>query len=514
MSTKASDDDDRSNGNTEARANGGGGGSDSGGGDGESLPHSFEAVVARLDRFWQKPVSADYPMRQPGGRVGRFRIIRLIGHGSFGMVYLAYDTELRRDVALKIPRIEVMIDESRRQRFEQEAVAAAMLDHPGIVPIYDARIRAETPYIASAYCPGPSLDQWLRRRTTHVPCRDAANFIAMLSDAVNYAHQHGVLHRDLKPANVLLVPSGTDTGETGELTEYEPRLTDFGLAKIAESDFQDTRSSLLIGTPLYMAPEQLRPNQESTLPTIDVYSLGVLLFELLTRRTPFDSETYFDVIEKLRKCDAPRLRELRPDVPRDLEIICGKCLQKLAIDRYETADLLARDLRQFTAGREISARSLGTWTRLNRWAANPDRIQQASLYAVVFNSLLLIWVVFFVISAGGLAIGTETQHATDFLPDTAMAICLFQIPKIWVAIQSGRGKLWAVWIGVMAAAVHVTVAGANGLGLLPVYDEIYRDNPIVRWAAHSFLVVGAAAELTFYLFALYARLKLKHCLIS
>ena len=252
---------------------------------------SIEEVVARLEQLWAAPGTTHGPDADlPGLRFGRYQLRGLRGQGAFGVVYLARDTQLDRDVAIKIPRAQVLADVEKRGRFEAEASAAAMLDHPGIITVYEADLTGPTPYIASAFCPGPDLGEWLASEHWPTSWSDATAFIAQLADAVQYAHERGVYHRDLKPSNVLLMPRGdcphftSDSGQSievsretdsdgapssgelgtvpiasayGKLSDYQPKLTDFGLAKLTQMTAAETRSSLLLGTPLYMAPEQL-----------------------------------------------------------------------------------------------------------------------------------------------------------------------------------------------------------------------------------------------------------------
>jgi len=181
---------------------------------------------------------------QPLTRLGRFQIRRELGRGGFGIVFLAHDPSLNRDVALKIPRPEVLVSPASRHRFQHEAQAAGRLDHPNVVPVYEVGEISGLAYIASAYCPGISLADWLHDRKEPVPARNAAGWIATLADAVQHAHSRGVLHRDLKPSNVLLVSSGVVSGESSHAPEsgsaadsgLTPKITDFGLAKLVAKE--------------------------------------------------------------------------------------------------------------------------------------------------------------------------------------------------------------------------------------------------------------------------------------
>ncbi|MBI3468955.1 MAG: serine/threonine protein kinase, partial [Planctomycetes bacterium] len=191
--------------------------------------------------------------------LGRFQIHRELGHGGCGIVYLAFDPVLQREVALKVPRPESLIDPHLRRRFLREAQAAAALDHPNILPVYEAQEIGAVCYITSAYCRGPTLAAWLKEHPLPVPPRIAALIVVALADALHHSHRRGILHRDLKPSNVLLEPNRADAGvgaTPGDELAFIPKLTDFGLAKLLGTKADETRSGTVLGTPMYMAPEQ------------------------------------------------------------------------------------------------------------------------------------------------------------------------------------------------------------------------------------------------------------------
>jgi serine/threonine protein kinase len=302
-------------------------------------------------------------------KLGRFQVRRELGRGAFGVVWLAHDPHLRRDVALKVPRAEALVSPEARERFLREARAAAGLDHPNVVPVYDAGEVGSVCYIASAYCPGTNLAAWLRQRDEPVPAREAAALVATLADGVEHAHGRGVVHRDLKPANVLLeTGGGDDTNPT-----FLPRITDFGLAKLlaVEPGWEgeapaepratgaQTESGAIVGTPCYMAPEQAGGKSREVGPAADVYALGAILYEVLTGRPPFQGETVLDVLLQVRAQEPVPPGSLRAKMPRDLETICLKCLEKAPARRYPTARALADDLRRFLAGEPVQARPVG-----------------------------------------------------------------------------------------------------------------------------------------------------------
>jgi WD40 repeat protein len=317
----------------------------------------------------------------PLSALGRFAIRRELGRGGFGIVFLADDPVLGRAVALKVPRPEVLVTAELRQRFQREARASAGLDHPHIVPVHEVGEVGSLCYIVSAYCPGISLAQWLNQQTEPVPVRDAAALLRDLAGAVQHAHAHGVVHRDLKPANILLVSGGVVSGEWSErepvatihhspLTTHQPKITDFGLAKLAQEEHPgaETQSGAIVGTPQYMAPEQAAGKNREVGPAADVYALGAMLYELLTGRPPLQGETHLDTLLQVQFSEPLPPTRLRPKLPRDLETICLKCLEKEPARRYGAACELAADLDRFLAGEPIDARPAGRLERTWKWA--------------------------------------------------------------------------------------------------------------------------------------------------
>jgi tetratricopeptide (TPR) repeat protein len=332
----------------------------------------------------------------PWAVLGRFELRRELGRGGFGVVYLAYDPALGREVALKVPRLEAALTSDLRDRFRTEARAAAGLDHPNLVPVYEVGEVGPVCYLVSAYCPGASLADWLRRRADPVPFRLAAGLAAKLAEAVEHAHAHGVLHRDLKPANVLL-----ETPEDSEATDglgFVPRVTDFGLAKLMDpaGPAGPTRTGAVLGTPAYMAPEQAGGKARAVGPAADVYSLGAILYELLTGRPPFVGESDLDTLHQVRSAEAVSPSRLRPRVPRDLETICLKCLEKDSARRYPTAAALAGDLNRFLAGQSVRARPVGRPERAWRYCCRRPLVASltAALIVAVGSGLVgltLLW---------------------------------------------------------------------------------------------------------------------------
>lgn len=338
----------------------------------------FVSNSKKRDNHQSQP---DRSPREPT-RLGRFKIEAVLGTGGFGIVYRAFDPLAKRQVALKAPRVEALVSPELRRRFDQEAAAAARLEHPNIVAVLEAGLDAPVPFIASVYYAAPTLARWLRDHPGTLSPRQAAELVRQLALGVEHAHVRGVLHRDIKPSNVLLT-----TSSTGELV---PKLTDFGLAKLMESG-DWTQSGALLGTIKYMAPEQAAGQTRDIGPAADIYGLGALLYELLAGQPPFHAATDLEVIRQVQEKEPSSLTAANRAIPRDLETICLKCLEKSPAKRYTSATALAEDLRRFLAGEPIAARPVGAFERLIKWARRrPLAAAFAALASVAVASILAI----------------------------------------------------------------------------------------------------------------------------
>ncbi len=341
-----------------------------------------------LEAVW--PRSAPSWLELPQ-EFGRFSIVRELGRGGFGVVFLAEDSMLGRRVALKVPRPEVLVTPEFRRRFLREAEAASRLDHPHIVPVYEVGEEGPVCYIASAYCEGLTLAQWLRGQTKPVPVRVASRLVAVLAGAVAHAHERGILHRDLKPGNILLQQrEGTalTPGGPNDDLGFLPRICDFGLAKLLDQVSEETRSGVPIGSPAYMAPEQASGRLREHGPGTDVYALGVILYELLTGRPPHRGETDLETLRMIADLDPPSPRALRPGLPRDLERIVLKCLEKGPGRRYSSALELTADLHRFLDGKPVHARPVSVWAHAGKWGRR--RPMHAALALIVGAGVLAI----------------------------------------------------------------------------------------------------------------------------
>jgi WD40 repeat protein/serine/threonine protein kinase len=321
-----------------------------------------------------------------------YEIIEEIGRGGMGVVYKARQLSLNRLVALKMILAGAHASTADCERFRREAEAVARLGHPNVVQIHEVGEQDGVPFLCLEYVEGGSMADRLDGRPH--PVDSAAEFVETLARTIHHAHQQGIVHRDLKPANVLLTAGSWQQGGGSEslpadsrLLRATPKITDFGLAKRLDLDGNST-TQRIAGTPSYMAPEQVQRGKEPIGPAVDIYALGVILYELLTGRVPFKGNTALDTVLQVLNQDPMPPSCLRPALPADLETICLRCLAREPARRYATALDVAEDLRRFLDGRPILARRTGKSELFWRWCRRNPRI--AGLTAAVFALLMLV----------------------------------------------------------------------------------------------------------------------------
>jgi eukaryotic-like serine/threonine-protein kinase len=323
-----------------------------------------------------------------GKSFGRFQSLELVGYGGFGSVYRAFDPRHNRRIALKIPYRRIALDATMVRRFQIEAEAAAKLDHPGIVPLYEVGTVDSRPYIASAYAPGLNLSQWRKRLSSqgrNFEPRAAAFVAKAVARAMEVAHSHGVIHRDLKPSNIILQPAAGSADVEIDGVSYWVRIIDFGLAKLGEGVSDLTRTDIHLGTPHFMAPEQFTRRFGSISLLTDVYGLGATLYTVLAGREPFAGEEQLDLFGRILVDSPEPPSTLRPEVPGDLSAICRRCLEKAPTDRFGSMRELADDLERFLHGRRVKAD--GSWiSKAVRGVRRRSTLTKALVLAIAISA--------------------------------------------------------------------------------------------------------------------------------
>ena len=360
-----------------------------------------------------------------GTPCGVYRLLHEVARGGMGVVFKAYDTKLQRTVALKMILDRNLASPEAVQRFYAEAEMAAGLNHPGIVPVYDVGSHAGHHYYVMGLVEGPTLSQELARRQFTV--EEATRLVLNLAHAVAHAHQHGVIHRDLKPGNILLADNGM------------PQITDFGLAKRTNRPSEFTIAGQVLGTPGYMAPEQAAGDVWQSGAAVDVYALGAILYHLLTGHPPF--RTALDALACVLEQDPVPPRVLSRRVPRDLNIICMKCLSKNPADRYGTARELADDLHRYLQGELIQAKPLSVRRRTLRWARHRPRL------AAVLVTMTAFYLYHLVCLAAGNpgSLGFFHLLATG---STAL-VCLYAWSfQILIMRPAASARILYAWVGI------------------------------------------------------------------
>ena len=340
----------------------------------------IEAVQSTLAPAQAESPSSHPPVNKHNEDFGDYELIEEIARGGMGVVYKARQVKANRIVALKMILSGKLAGHEEIKRFYTEAEAAANLDHPHIVPVFDVGEIDRQHYFSMGYIEGRSLKDRVKRGP--LSSRDAAELLKSIAEAIAYAHEMGVIHRDLKPANVLLDLDG------------RPRVTDFGLARKVEGGSDLTASGQIMGTPAYMAPEQAAGKTDEVREAADVYALGAILYEMLTGRPPFQAKSTFDVLRQVQEQEPKPLHQLDSSIDRDVETICLKCLEKEQAQRYSSARALMEELGRFLQGQPIQARAITRTERLWRWCKR-NRVVASLGSLLVVTGVVIVAVLIF-----------------------------------------------------------------------------------------------------------------------
>jgi eukaryotic-like serine/threonine-protein kinase len=450
------------------------------------------------------PTTAIAPPAFLPRKFGAYELQEELGRGGMGIVYKAWQPELKRTVALKMMLGGELASAAILARFRAEAQSAAQLDHPNIVPLYEVGEQDGQAFFTMRYVPGKTLAQ--AAAVAPLPQREAARLVATVSRGVHYAHRHGILHRDLKPSNILLGNSEQATGNSDQPSSLLPvascllpMITDFGLAKQVAGSEGLTKTGAVLGTPSYMPPEQAAGSRGQLCPASDVYSLGAILYELLTRRPPFQGATPVDTILCVLEQELVPPRLLNPRIDRELEMICVKCLQKAPDLRYGSAEELARDLDAYLAGEPISASSWNFLTFTARMLRPTHHATVMENWGVLWMwhsvALLILYGLTCVFSAGGV------QSAWPYLGLWGLGLCT------WAAFFWTMRKRGGPITFVERQVAHVWAAGIAGFaGVL--LAEMFMGQPALSMApvlgvvgGMCFLVKAGILSGAFYLSA-------------
>jgi serine/threonine protein kinase len=324
-------------------------------------------------------LGANAPIPESDRSFGDYELLGRIARGGMGVIYKARQVCLNRVVAVKMMLPGLLVSEAEASRFQNEAEVIANLRHPNIVAVHEVGAHDGQRYFSMDYVEGQSLAAVVRDHP--LPARTAARYVKVIAEAIHYAHQQGILHRDLKPSNVLLDKAGN------------PRITDFGLAKRLASDSRLTATGTVLGTPSYMPPEQADGKSRRIGPASDVYSIGAILYELLTGRPPFQAATPLDTILLVINTEPIAPRMLNPKLSRDLETICLKCLEKDPRWRYQSAQELADDLDRYLKREPIKARPINLLNRGWRWCRRNPWQTTAAAALVLATLMASLWAI-------------------------------------------------------------------------------------------------------------------------
>jgi len=478
----------------------------------ESNPDATADLESRLDRLWNDRKSLSIGAGT-GQQFGHYKVQRVVGAGAFGIVYLATNLKTDKPVALKIPRTEVLVDSDKLQRFVNEAKLIADLDHPNIVALLASDIVGPVPWLATEWCDGSDLGKWIQQhsvRSSETPnWHEIANLMALVADAVEHVHQQGIAHRDLKPANIMLCTRDDSDGDS--LADFIPKVADFGMSKLHDGDLANTQSSVILGTPFYMAPEQMDDRKKSSSSSSqatmnsDIYSLGAVLFELLTGSPPVQGDNYFEVMTNAKSPTRPRASKKQSGLPSGLDKICSICLRMNPDARYESAADLAADLRRYINGESIEGRNYAISKQYAFWHHLQPWKKVAGAFTLFYCFVIGLW---FTVTACGYFVFNDlpVSESIEMAPQAiSLVLTSILLPGV-IGWFCWTGKTWAAVVGFLLNLPKAFVYGSGMLGRPMMFEQYYEHySPYLTFTVHLFFFICTATQLTLYLYAIRSR---------
>jgi serine/threonine protein kinase len=465
-----------------------------------------EETAGREDFAGTTPLNVALP-DQIGqfNQLGHYRLIRLVGSGGVGNVFEALDLQLDRAVAVKVPRLDLVGSQEFTERFLHEARTAAKLDHPNLTSIIDIGSQGPVAYIVSQWCDRGDLATWLKKHPTQEErpaTEQIAAFFVLIARAIDHCHRRGVVHLDLKPSNILLQTRDGAAEGSDSLATLHPKVSDFGLARWIDQQLEQTTTSLFLGTPLYMAPEQAAGRRDQIGAATDIFSLGIVLHEVVAGERPFAGSTAIEVMDRIRSADWRR-SQLPRDVPRDLAFIIERCLQREPADRFVSAGELADELERSSRGETIRTKPVSALGEFVRWSRRPQRIPQAGIIAIATHLTVLINLFgHFGLLLAGYQMPFEVDHGL-FFREMFPAVALLHVPSLINGFRTVARRPYAVLIGTCLSFAFLAVLVGILASGQPTFS-VYTDNPLATYVVHLTLSALALVQVWAYLLAVYA----------
>lgn len=440
--------------------------------------------------------------------IGRFRVIRKVGEGGMGSVYLGHDDRLDRPVAIKVPRRDATRSLETRNRLLREAKLTAGMSHPNLIQVYEVGIWENHCFVASQWAPDGDLSHWIGNNPGPADTSWTLQLLERVTDVLGHCHQNGIVHLDLKPGNILFDSTPPQKEISAGDCEAEfptPLLADFGLARLVEQGLEETLSSVILGTPMYMSPEQIEGRTSEIDKRADVFAVGVLMHELLFGHRPFVGRTAATILDRIRDRGSLFMPK-GVAVPSTLRSICRKCLETNPEDRYQDASEIRDDIRRILSNEPVSAKVPTIATRLSRWTQETTRINEAGLLSLWLQGGVLAALILLLIMKGtgwAEAVPTSMQRLTI---DVLSIIAFPTLPNIIAGYLILKKWAWAFCIN-SAISVGFVVILLTAIVSQESPMSLYNGEPLAFFVAHFLLLMLAITQLAAHVVAIPAALR-------